>query len=311
MINYYKYLPVSAEDENWGLVVLNAGCTHIEPGTPYPYQEHPSHHYFNWANGRVLHEYQIIYITKGEGIFESERAGEHLIEAGSVILLYPEERHRYKPKEETGWDEYWIGFRSSIFTNQLEKGFFDPKFPVIKAGFQENLLNLFQEIIAITKEEKAGYQSLTSGAALHIIGHLYTILKQSQFAGQAVDQLVNKARCIFRSNIEKNISPQEVADELQVGYSWFRKAFKAYTGLAPGQYLIQLKIQKAKELLQNPTKSIKEITYELNFESRFYFSKIFKEKTGLTPVQYRSHIAGEENGNFNRQNKTYKAIFRA
>jgi AraC-like DNA-binding protein len=78
-----------------------------------------------------------------------------------------------------------------------------------------------------------------------------------------------------------------------VGYSWFRKIFKNYTGMAPGQYLIQLKIEKSKELLCDTSKSIKEIAYELKFDNNFYFSKQFKEKTGLTPAQFRKKSRSE------------------
>ena len=67
----------------------------------------------------------------------------------------------------------------------------------------------------------------------------------------------------------------------------FRKVFKKYTGMAPGLYLIQLQIEKSKELLYDRGKSIKEIAYELNFDNNFYFSKLFKDKTGLTPAQFR------------------------
>src|SRR5262245_30587507 len=114
MVNYYKYLPVSEEDENWGLSVLNTGCTRIKPGTAYPNSTHPAHHYFNWVKGRVLQEYQVIYITKGSGQFDSKSAGTVTVQEGSVIFLFPGERHRYKPDAKTGWDEYWVGFNGPI-----------------------------------------------------------------------------------------------------------------------------------------------------------------------------------------------------
>ena len=50
MNNFYKYLPVSKEDESWGLTVLNTGCTRIEAAYDYPYKNHPSHHNFNWRS---------------------------------------------------------------------------------------------------------------------------------------------------------------------------------------------------------------------------------------------------------------------
>lgn len=288
MINYYKYLPVSEGDESWGLSVLNTGSTRIEPGMVYPYSTHPSHHYFNWEKGRILHEYQVIYITKGTGIFESKTAGRLSVSEGSVILLFPGERHRYKPDEKTGWDEFWVGFDGPVIQNLLNKKFFSPASPVMQIGYHEQLLNLFLEIIDKTKEENAGYQPLISGVVLHILGYIHSLSQQDKFEGQDIAAIVNKARLLFRTHIEQNISPVDIANELQISYSRFRKIFKEYTGLAPGQFQIQLKIHKAKELLLNPSKSIKEIAYELNFESNFYFSKLFKEKTGLTPLQFRN-----------------------
>jgi len=288
MINYYKYLPVSAADESWGLSVLNTGCTRIDAGSPYPYATHPAHHYFNWEKGRVLHEFQVIYITKGGGAFESKSGGKQNVTEGSVILLFPGERHRYKPNKKTGWDEYWVGFDGPIVQNLLNKKFFTRANPVIPVGYHEPLLHLFLEIIDKTKEEKAGYQPLIAGTVLHLLGTIYSLSQQDKFSGQNVDAIVDKARLLFRSNIEQNISPVDVANELQISYSRFRKIFKEYTGLAPGQFQIQLKIHKAKELLSNSSKSVKEIAFELNFESNFYFSKLFKEKTGMTPVQFRN-----------------------
>jgi AraC-like DNA-binding protein len=288
MLNYYKYLPVSEADESWGLSVLNTGCTKIEAGSTYPYTTHPEHHYFNYEKGRVLHEFQVIYITKGGGIFESKSSGKQTISEGSILFLFPNDRHRYKPDKKTGWDEYWVGFNGNIVNNLLSKKFFTPANPVIPVGYQEPLLNLFQEIIDKTKEEKAGYQPLIAGAVLHLLGCIYSLSQQEKFSGQDIDTIVNKARLLFRSNIDKHISPEDVAQELQISYSRFRKIFKEYTGLAPGQFQIQLKIHKAKELLTNTNKPVKEIAFELNFESNFYFSKLFKEKVGLTPGEFRS-----------------------
>jgi AraC-like DNA-binding protein len=289
MVNYYKYLPVSEDDESWGLSVLNTGCTRIEPGDVYPLTNHPAHHYFNWEQGRVLQEYQVIYITRGKGEFQSESAGTRTVTEGTIIILLPGERHRYKPDNETGWDEFWVGFKGKIINTLVTKKFFEPGNPTIRIGFDDTLLNLFIEIINTTKEERAGYQPLISGMVLHILGHIYSATQQDKFEGQDTAQLVNKARLLFRSGIEQNISPTDVANELQISYSRFRKLFKEYTGLAPGQFQIQLKIHKAKELLLNPGKSIKEIAYELNFETNFYFSKLFKEKTGMSPVEYRNN----------------------
>lgn len=106
MQNYYKYLPVSAEDEKWGLCVLNVGSSRINKSEPYPPEDHPAHHFFDWNKGRILNEYQIIYITKGEGLFESQSCMHKVVKEGTILLLFPGEWHRFKPNIQTGWDEF-------------------------------------------------------------------------------------------------------------------------------------------------------------------------------------------------------------
>ncbi|OOQ57783.1 AraC family transcriptional regulator [Mucilaginibacter pedocola] len=292
MINYYKYLPVSKEDESWGLTVLNAGCTRIEPACSYPYKNHPAHHNFNWESWRRLEEYQVIYITNGGGIFESEHCPQIPVKAGTIIYLFPGEKHRYKPDFTTGWDEYWVGVKGPVIDNLVGANYILPDSPCQYIGFNEGIVGLFNLIIEKTKLEKTGYQPFVAGVVHHLIGNCHAIVKQNTIGSTEEETIIEKARLLFRANISNPFSAEQAAKELNVGYSWFRKRFKSYTSLSPGQYFLQLKIEKAKEFLSNGSMPIKEISAQLNFDSNFYFSSIFKEKTGYTPSQYRSRARG-------------------
>lgn len=291
MTNYYKYLPTSPEDERWGLHVLSAGCNRINAHVDYPAPEHPVHHYFNWSKGRVLDEYQIIYIPMGNGLFESASCKQQLIKEGTIIVLFPGEWHRFKPDPQTGWDEFWVGFKGLIIENIVHQHFLSRKNAVQEIGLSEKIIQLFTNIIEITKEERTGYQPLVSGIVMHLLGEIHSLSRQQLYTGEEItESIINRARIMFRTNIDQDIDMENLAKELCVSYAWFRKAFKTYTGIAPHQYLIQLKIEKAKMLLTNRSKSIKEIAFSLNFESAFYFSKLFKEKVGVSPALYRKNM---------------------
>ncbi|MEO9003729.1 MAG: AraC family transcriptional regulator, partial [Ginsengibacter sp.] len=264
MTNYYKYLPTSSEDEKWGIHVLSAGCNRIGAHVDYPAPEHPVHHYFDWSKGRILDEYQIIYIPAGHGVFESASCEQQQIKEGTLLFLYPGEWHRFKPDPQTGWDEFWVGFKGVIIENIVQQNFLSGKNAVQEIGMSENIIQLFTNIIEITKEERTGYQPLVSGIVMHLLGEIYSLAKQQLYTGEEVtESIINKARIIFRTNIDQDINIEKVAIELCVSYAWFRKAFKTYTGIAPHQYLIQLKIEKAKVLLTNRSRSIKEIAFSL------------------------------------------------
>lgn len=288
MENYQKYLPVGSNSNDWGLSILNIGHNSIQKGESYPYKNHPLQHYFNWNQGRVLDEYQIIYISKGKGYFESSSCLKTTINEGSIIFLFPGEWHRFKPEPETGWDEFWLGCKGNIIENIEHHSFICKQTPIIEIGISEKVIELFLEIIRNTKQEKMGYQFYISGIALHLLGIIQFKAKQfEQKSGDKTETLINKAQIMLRENMNQNIKIESVAQELHVSYAWFRKAFKNYTGISPKQYLLQLKIEKAKIMLSDNSKTIKEIAFELDFDSVAFFSKQFKQKTGRSPEKFR------------------------
>lgn len=291
MTNYHKYLPVSDEDKSWGLFVLNAGCSRIASGAAYPPGGHPSDHQFSYEQGRMFNEFQLLYILKGSGVFESKSAGQLLVKAGAVMILFPGEWHRFKPDVQTGWDEFWVGFNGPVAENLVRQNFISVENPLIHIDIHDTIFCLFEDIIRITQSESPGYQPLVSGIVLHLLGLMHALSKQANIKHENISEiLISKARIMLRAGIDQNVSVESIADELNVGYSWFRKAFKLYTGMAPGQYLLQLKIDRAKMLLADPSKSVKQVAFELHFESVFYFSKLFKNKTGLSPDAHRKYL---------------------
>lgn len=293
MINYFRYLPLSDEDQQWGLSILNAGCTHIQANQDYPYRQHPSDHYFTWSNGRVLDEYQVIYIVAGEGSFESASVSETTVQPGTVILLFPGEWHRFRPAKHTGWDEYWVGFKGEVADNLVRQKFFGVGTALLAIGFSAETIGLFTAIIEQTRTERPGYQPFVSGMLLHLLGCVYSLNKQRSFDNaNGIKNKMEQAILLLRCKIDEDITIQDIAEELNVSYAWFRKWFKLYTGLAPQQYVIQLKMEKAKALLADSGNSIKGIAYQLRFEHPLYFSKLFKEKVGVSPEIYRKRCNG-------------------
>ena len=65
------YLPVTDHDERWGIVCTTAGYQNVPPGSPYPLTQHPDSYSFTRSRGRVLGEYQLLYIVSGQGEFRS------------------------------------------------------------------------------------------------------------------------------------------------------------------------------------------------------------------------------------------------
>lgn len=83
-----------------------------------------------------------------------------------------------------------------------------------------------------------------------------------------------------------------IAREVGMGYTWFRRVFREYVGMAPAQYQHTMRLNKARELLATTAHSISEIAYALGFESVSAFSLFFRLRERLSPSQYRARFRG-------------------
>ena len=284
---YFKYLTPSNDDKRWGLFINVAGFAHVAQNETYPPLGHPAGYNFNWKNGRILHEFQLNYITEGSGILETEY-GKYQVQPGTVIFIFPGMWHRYKPHK-SGWKEHYIGFLGSFTDNLFLDKTISPQKPVVYIGFQDNIIKHFFEILDQIKDEKPGYQQVCSSIILYIVSSIISINKNREFSGREVEKKIRKACITLRENVNKSINIQQLAHDYHIGYSHFRKMFKKYTGLSPAQYHLNLRIQRANELLMSTNLSVKQIAFELGFQSNFYFTRIYTRKTGLTPSSVRKN----------------------
>lgn len=288
MRNYHKYLPITATEKEWGFYVNTVGYTHINPREKYPsLKGHPPTHAFTWNKGRILNGYYLVFISKGQGVFESALTTPHIISEGTCFFLFPNVWHRYKPSLKTGWEEYWVGFNGTYPDDIMSKNFFSARNPFVQVGLNEQLLILFHHLLEIVQSANPGYHQVISGIALEILGLAYTISMHKKQSEDPDKQLIHKAMFLLRESLEKPVDMQKLIYELPMGYSKFRKMFKVITGHSPHQYHLNLRINKAKELLQTTELNINEIAYQTGFESEFYFSRFFKKKIGLSPTDYR------------------------
>jgi AraC-like DNA-binding protein len=281
-------MTTSERENRWNLKVNTIGFESIPVHSTYPTTGHPQGYNFNFERGRILQEFQLVYITKGKGQFSTKNTQLSDVSEGSVLMLFPNEWHTYRPNEATGWESYWVGFDGAFAENLLGENQDFRANPVINLGYDEELVNLYKKILDVSSSERPGYQQLLSGIVVHLLAYLIYREKDKNWKDKEVLNKIDKARLIIREKINSPLSPEELATSLNMSYTWFRRMFKQYTGLAPAQYIAQLKIQKAKEILSITNKTIKEIAMELGFESIDYFSTQFKKQTRMTPSEFRN-----------------------
>lgn len=290
---YRKYMIVSETDKKWGLTVHSVGTQQILPKMPYPPKDHPTRYLFSPHRGRQLNEYQLLYIVSGKGTFESKSCTDCTLNEGNFFLLFKNEWHNYKPDDTTGWVEYWIGFDGENIESRIKHHLFNPNEPILNVGLREEITALYHKAITLAQEQNPGFQQMLAGIVEHLLSLAYYYKRNMEFGNKAIDNQITKAKILMADNCHQKITPQDIASSVNIGYSIFRKMFKKYTGFSPMQYILEMRIQKSKELLTNTDKSSQEIAFETGFESSVNFCILFKKRTGFTPLQYRNFTQGK------------------
>ena len=272
---------------NWGVNVHTVGHYVHPPNRDYPDPEHPSTHVFQWEKGRRLQEFQIVYIAGGKGVYEGEGMDPAGIETGTIMLHFPNTWHRYKPTLETGWEEFWVGFDGVFAEYLMRQECFDPRKPLIKIGFNAEFLNVFLRLIDTVKYEGVAFRQIASCLVVQLLGLVYSSALMGGKTSLRQEQVAHAVRFKIHESWDRNLDFEAMALEQNVSYEWFRKIFKQVVGTSPGQYLLNLKIEKSGQLLLETSLTVGEIAGRAGFESEFYFSRIFKKKTGFSPGEYR------------------------
>lgn len=290
----FTYLVADERDRQWGLCINTVGFETVGPYMEYPHPGHPEGYAFDIAKGREISEYQLKYVVSGAGVLKTNTRPEILLRAGDLFLIKPGQWHTYWPQKELGWDSFWIGFDGEIINNRVANGYFNSDMPVVHVGYREQVTSLFQQALDVAFAESRGHQQMLSGLT-ELLCSEFHYFQQRPEAPQGDrsrnDQdIVNEGRRLIRMSLEKNISIQEIADQLRVSYSYFRKYFKIHTGYSPSYYQQFLRLLMAKELLQNTNASVADVAYRFQFSSPDYFSFRFKEVLGESPSSYKKKL---------------------
>ena len=289
--SFLHYLPYSEEDEKLGMLCTTAGSVNVQPGIVYPPQknEHPAL-FRPVAEGRVLPEFQMIYVTEGEGIFSCD-GNTYQVKPGCVLLVLPGLKHMYRPLLETGWHEYWVGFKGTYFSRLLEEGRFSPELVFFETGLHNSILSLFSQIFDEVRGQRPLYQLKTCALIMSLVAEVLT-RERRRDQPNYYEKIVARAKCLMESNVYSVINLPGISEQLGISSSRLNEVFKTYTSMTPYQYFIQIKIHKAESLLEQEDIPVKEAAYRMGFEDQYYFSRLFKNKTGVSPSDWKKFVSG-------------------
>jgi AraC-like DNA-binding protein len=286
--NFYAYFPVAPKDRTWGLHATSFGRVRVPPNSPYPPGAHPESRQFGWEQGRTLQDYQLLYIQDGAGTFEATSVKRRKLMRGSLFVLFPGVWHRYRPELATGWTESWIELNGSYMDQLRSVGIIDPKNPVYQIEATDEFEALFDHAHRWVRAKAPGFSIRVALLAVQILTLLRTGSPRQQAVPRRIERLVSESQALLAQNLEKNISGEQIARKLGIGYSYFRREFKRQTGFSLKQYRIEIRHRRARDLLRSTSLTVKEISEQLSYHSPYHLSIDFARRTGLSPTKWRA-----------------------
>lgn len=266
---------------SWGLHVLGVGkCMDVhsqltEPAAP-----------FHWSAGRRLPCYGFVYLVGGHGEFLLRGRRRTQVGAGDVLLLFPGVWHNYRPDVQTGWSEFWALFDGDLARQWVASKWLDPKVPVLRPGVHSKLVELFNQLLAEARANPPYLNQILAGLLVQLhASHLRCLQESKTHPSAETVTLVRRAQDLIEQQWDQQIDLPKLAASLGLRYRSFRYLFRRFTGFPPLQYQLNLRINRAKPLLQTRM-SIEAVAASTGFADPFYFSRLFKQKTGLSPGKW-------------------------
>ncbi len=222
----------------------------------------------------------MICILEGESFYEFEETSLHA-QAGDVIFIARDCHYQRKIQSEN-YRTVYVYFYFDEETENL------PPYQVFRSvdGIDMSFMRLYKKWAAHALTYKSESMSL--------LYQLYAQLiraEQPTYLPQAKQDLFDEAvHIISETYTDANISVVELAEKAGMSEVHFRRCFRKIYKVSPQEYITALRITYAKECLQFSGHSMEEIAKSSGFPDPGYFSRVFKQKTGFTPSEYRKQI---------------------
>lgn len=259
----------------------------------------------DWSKGLSIHEtFEMVYIKSGKGIFE---IGNQNVEIGpnDIVIIKPNQYHMLTVTSDASCDFIVLYFKfmngSNHALSEVSLGDFinfvsgkeSGAFIKLKVSHKNDIIVLLNRIL----KEKAGDQLGSDFLNYLMLMELFVLISRALKAewensiknkSPKIKELMHSAISFILNNYEREISITDIAKYVFLSPSYFTRAFKEDTGLSPMQYLLNVRIKRSCELLEETDLKVGEIAHSVGFSNQQRFNDMFKKQIKMTPMQYRN-----------------------
>lgn len=214
----------------------------------------------------IRDQYLIHYVVKGKGVLIN-KDGRHPVNEGQIFIIYPDETTTYTADLKDPWYYIWIGFTGNI---------------------AEKLKSLEKPVIDYTDDTFLKMQDadeFTSSREEYLVGLLYVVISHIIDKSEKPSGYEQQIKNFICSNYMTNVKISEIASMIGLDRRYMTRLFKEKTGFTIQDYLINVRLEKAKKYLKQG-KSVADSATLSGYSDTFHFSKSFKKHFGISPKEY-------------------------
>lgn len=262
--------------------------------------------YHDFRNvGMALHTHEfgeLVYVRQGRGVHRTED-GAYPIEGCDLFYIPQGMPHGYDdPHDLELFNILFLPERLPLDHRTLDRlpGYrllfkLEPQFRR-KHSFKSHLrlqshdadavLPIIRRLADETSRRRGGYETMATGLFLELIATLTRAYERRPNGASVHLMAIDRAMQFVTSHYSSDVGIADLADISRMSLRTFQRAFRETTGKSPKQYLLEVRLNHAKDEMLRPGARITQVAYQNGFHDGNYFSRIFREHVGQTPRQW-------------------------
>ena len=267
------------KDKSQPLIVGSCGTYRLKTHKKLP----------TWApRGRV--DWQLLFVASGKTHFYIG-GKDQIVTAGHMVLFQPKEEQHYEYFGEDKPEVYWVHFTGSSVKEILRSYDIPLDEHIFFAGTPVAYTQLFKNMIEEFQTCKVGYREMLEMNLRQLFLMIQrTRLEKPPLVTTAVQQEMDFARQYFHEHYNEPINIEEYAQSRHTSISLFMRNFKKVYGVSPKQYILNIRMNNAQNLLESTDYTVAEIAAIVGYDNALYFSRIYHKQKGQAPSDYRKKM---------------------
>jgi len=230
----------------------------------------------------------VIICAKGRGVVRTE-CGEFSVGPGQLVVVPPHTPHAYWADADEPWSLWWIHLNGTLVREWIAITGASAAAPVRTIANPYEAISLIDEVIRhMQKDTTAASVLAASGTAWHLL----TLMAPGRPTGELSSGAVERSAEYLRLHFAEQLTVTDLAAMAGLSVSHFAAVFKKLVGQPVHGFQNDLRMSRARELLDTSTLPIAEIARLVGFDDSFYFARQFRRLHGQTPTGYRRQHRG-------------------